>query len=83
MVFFYLLTKTIFLEVAMIIRPNVELKIHLFNRRISQRELAFGTGIDETLISKAIRYGQSTEEMREAISRFLGVGKKELFPWDD
>jgi hypothetical protein len=67
----------------MIIRPNAELKIHLFNRRISQRELAFGTGIDEAQISKAIRYGQSTEEMREEISRFLGVGKKELFPWED
>ncbi len=67
----------------MVIRPNTKLKLHLFERGISQRQLAFGTEIDEAMISKAIRYGQSNREMREKISRFLDVDKKELFPWED
>jgi transcriptional regulator with XRE-family HTH domain len=67
----------------MVIKPNTKLKMLLFKEGITQRKLAFAIGIDEAQISKAIRYGQSTEEMREAISRFLGIGKKELFPWDD
>ena len=64
----------------MVIKPNTKLKMLLFKEGITQRKLAFAIGIDEAQISKAIRYGQSTEEMREAISRFLGIGKKELFP---
>jgi transcriptional regulator with XRE-family HTH domain len=67
----------------MVIKTNTKLKMLLFKEGITQRKLAFAIGIDEAQISKAIRYGQSTEEMREAISRFLGIGKKELFPWDD
>ncbi len=67
----------------MVIKPNTKLKMLLFKKGITQRKLAFATGIDEAQISKAIRYGQSTKEMREEISRFLDVGKKELFPWDD
>ena len=67
----------------MVTKPNTKLKMLLFEKGITQRRLAFATGIDEAQISKAIRYNQSTEEMRDEISRFLGVGKKELFPWDD
>jgi DNA-binding Xre family transcriptional regulator len=67
----------------MVNKPNIKLKIILFERRISQRELAFATEIDEAQVSKLIRYGQSTAEARAKICRFLGVGKKELFPWDD
>ena len=51
----------------MIIRPNIDLKIHLFKKGITQRDLAFGTEIDEALISKAIKFGVCTEEMREKI----------------
>ena len=67
----------------MVIRPNTKLKIHLFEKGISQRQLAFGTEIDEAMISKAIRYGQSNREMRDKISEYLNVDKKELFPWED
>jgi DNA-binding Xre family transcriptional regulator len=66
----------------MVIRPNTKLKMHLFERGISQRELAFGTEIDETQISKAIKYGQTNEKMREKICQFLDADQKELFPWD-
>ena len=66
----------------MVIRPNTELKMYLFKKGITQRELAFGTNIDESLISKAVKHGQSTVEMREKISRFLDVDQKEVFPWD-
>lgn len=66
----------------MVVRPNTELKMHLFKKGITQRQLAFGTDIDESLISKAVKYGQSTPEMREKISRFLNVDRKEIFPWD-
>jgi hypothetical protein len=67
----------------MILRPNTNLKLHLFENGISQRELAFGTEIDEAQISKVIKYGQSNEKIREKISRFLKISKKELFPWDE
>ncbi len=67
----------------MVIRPNTKLTLYLFEKGISQRKLAFGTEIDEVQLSKAIKYGQTTEEMREKISRFLSVDKKELFPWDE
>jgi len=66
----------------MSIKPNTKLKILLFRKGISQRELAFGTGIDESQISKAVKYGQTTEEMREKICRFLKMDIKELFPWE-
>jgi hypothetical protein len=66
----------------MIARPNSKLKLYLFERGISQRQLAFGTDIDEAQISKAIKYGQTNEQMREKICRFLNVDQKELFPWD-
>lgn len=66
----------------MVVRPNTELKMLLFKKGITQRQLAFGTDIDESLISKAVKYGQSTSEMREKISRFLSVDQKEIFPWD-
>jgi transcriptional regulator with XRE-family HTH domain len=63
--------------------PNTKLKMFLFEKGISQRELAFATRIDEAQISKAIKYGQSNEEMRKKICRFLKVDKDELFPWDE
>ena len=66
----------------MVVRHNTELKMYLFRKSITQRQLAFGTDIDESLISKAVKYGQSTPEMREKITRFLNVDKREVFPWD-
>lgn len=67
----------------MVVRPNKELKMHLFEKGITQRQLSFGTGIDESLVSKAVKYGQSTPEIREKISQFLNVSKREVFPWED
>ena len=74
--------QILFLEALMVIKPNKELKMYLFEKGITQRQLSFGTNIDEALISKAVKYGQSTPGMREKISRFLNVDQKELFPWD-
>jgi len=65
------------------IHQNGKLKFILFEKGISQRELAFNTKIDEAQISKAIRYGQSTPEMRKKVCAFLKVSPKDLFPWDE
>ena len=66
----------------MVVRPNSNLKMVLFERGLTQRQLSFATEIDESLISKAIRYGQSTPEMRRSVSDYLGADERELFPWD-
>ena len=63
-------------------RPNIELKVFLLKKSISQRRLSFGTEIDEALISKAIKYGLSTAGMREKICEYLCVTEKDIFPWD-
>ena len=55
------------------IYPNVKLKVLLFERGISQKKLAFLTGIDPPRISDAIRYGVTTPELRKQISKALGV----------
>jgi transcriptional regulator with XRE-family HTH domain len=60
-------------------KPNIKLKTILFSRGITQRQLAFGTGIDEGLISKAARYNMTTAEMRESIADFLDVPINEIF----
>jgi hypothetical protein len=59
--------------------PNVNLKMHLFKKGMSQRKLAFGTGIDEGQISKLIRYGIGTPEIRDSVSDYLNVPQGELF----
>lgn len=61
-------------------RPNAKLKMFLFQHGLTQRQLAFGAGIDEARISKAIRYGISTPEMRDRICDFLGAPRNQLFP---
>jgi hypothetical protein len=58
---------------------NIKLKTILFRRGITQRQLAWGTRIDEGLISKAVRYNMTTAEMRERIADFLDVSVNELF----
>lgn len=59
--------------------PNIKLKTILFERGMTQRQLAWGTGIDEGLISKAARYNMTTAEMRERIADFLDMKQEELF----
>ena len=59
---------------------NIHLKVALMKRGLSQRDLAFGTEIDESRISKIIRgYEQPTPEMKQAISKFLGMDEGVLF----
>ena len=59
--------------------PNIKLKTILFKRGMTQRELSWGTEIDEGLISKAVRYNMTTAEMRERIADFLDVAQDEIF----
>lgn len=59
--------------------PNIRLKIFLLENKLSQRDLAFGTGISEDRISQAIRYGKTNPEIREKISKFLRMPESELF----
>jgi transcriptional regulator with XRE-family HTH domain len=61
-------------------KPNIRLKIILLENNLRQRDLAFGTGISEDRISQAIRYSKTNSEIREKISRFLGIPEAELFP---
>ena len=61
-------------------RANVKLKTLLLEKGITQRELAWGTGIDEGLMSKAVRHNMTTSEIRERIADFLGVDQKQIFP---
>lgn len=62
------------------IKPNSKLKMVLFQRGITQRQLAFGTSYDESRISKVIKgYEKPTPEMKKAISEYLGMAVEELF----
>jgi len=67
----------------MIGKANIQLKMVLFQRGMTQRELAWGTRIDEGLISKAVRYRMDTAEMRERIADFLGVNQSDIFTLPD
>jgi len=60
-------------------KANIKLKTILFQRNMTQRQLSWGTGIDEGLISKAVRYNMITAEMRERIADFLDMNQEELF----
>jgi transcriptional regulator with XRE-family HTH domain len=62
------------------IKPNVKLKLLLFEREISQKKLAFLAGIEPPRISDAIRYGVTTPALRKKISRALGVKEEAIFP---
>ncbi len=62
-------------------KSNVKLKTVLFERGITQRELAFGSKIDEPRLSSIIRgWEQPTPEMQDSIADFLELPVDELFP---
>jgi transcriptional regulator with XRE-family HTH domain len=62
------------------INPNIKLKTMLFEKGITQRDLAFGSNIDESRISKIIKgYEKATSDMKEAISEYLGIDLDEIF----
>jgi DNA-binding Xre family transcriptional regulator len=60
-------------------RPNVKLKTILLERGITQRELAWEAGLDEALVSKAVRHNRTTADIRERIADFLDVDQNEIF----
>jgi len=59
--------------------PNIKLKTLLYQRGITQRQLAFGTEIDEGQISKAVKHNITTAEIREQVADFLDVNQDEIF----
>jgi len=62
------------------IKPNIKLKTVLFKKDITQRNLAFGSNIDESRISRIIKgYEIPTSEMKESIAAFLETEIEELF----
>ena len=63
----------------MISKPNKKLKLLLFERNISQRQLAFGSGVHETDISKAVKHGIISREAKCKISDYLQIEPEECF----
>ena len=62
------------------VKPNLKLKMLLFQKGMTQRQLALGIGINEPRISNIIKgYEMPTSEIKEAISEFLGVLENEYF----
>ena len=59
--------------------PNIKLKTLLYKRGMTQRELSFGTGVDEGAISKAAKHGISTAEIRERVADFLNLNQSDIF----
>ena len=61
--------------------PNLALKTFLFRRGVTQRTLAFETGINEARLSKIIRgYEKPNKEMKGKIADFLCCTEEEIFP---
>ena len=63
----------------MISKPNKKLKIILFERNISQRQLAFGSDVHETDISKAVKHGIVSKEAKYKISNYLQIEPGKCF----
>jgi hypothetical protein len=63
----------------MISKPNKKLKLILFERNISQRQLAFGSDVHETDISKAVKHGIISKEAKCKISDYLQIEPEECF----
>lgn len=60
-------------------KPNIKLKTLLLEKGMTQRDLAYATGLDEGTVSKAIRHSITTPEIREAIGDYLDVEQSEIF----
>ena len=63
----------------MISQPNKKLKLILFERNISQRQLAFGSDVHETDISKAVKHGIVSKEAKYKISNYLKIELGDCF----
>ena len=67
----------------MTILPNIKLKVALMKKGLRQIDLAFGTQIDPSRISRIIRgYEVPKWEMKRDISKFLGLQIEEIFEDD-
>lgn len=61
-------------------KPNIKLKAILFGYGLTQRDLAFSTGINESRISKIIRgYEIPTPEIKRVIAQCLKTKPEEIF----
>ncbi len=60
-------------------RPNETLKMLLFKKQISQRQLAFETDIPESRISTLIKYGIGTPDIEKKVASYLDVNPSEVF----
>ena len=61
-------------------RINEKLKLALWKRKISQRELAFLLGVHEARVSKIIRgFEQPSNEIKNDIAKILEMDVDELF----
>ena len=58
--------------------PNIKLKTLLYKRGTTQRQVAFGTEIDEGQISKAVKHNISTADKKEIIADFLDVNQSDI-----
>ena len=63
----------------MISQPNKKLKMILFERNISQRQIAFGSDVHETDISKAVKHGIISKEAMYKISNYLQIEPGKCF----
>lgn len=60
--------------------PNIKLKTILISRGVTQRELSFSIGLDESRLSRIVRgYEKPTPEVQEAIAEFFDLPEEELF----
>lgn len=62
------------------VSPNFKLKLALITQGKTQRDLAFGTEINESTMSKIVRgYETPTPQVKQKIAAFLGRSSEELF----
>ena len=60
-------------------KTNTKLKIILAQRELTQRDLAFATGLSEATVSTTIKHGVATWETSKVIAEWLGVEESEIF----
>ena len=60
-------------------RLNEKLKMLLLRRGITQRQVAFATGVDEASLSKLIRYDMGSSDIKERIAAYFKMDQVELF----
>lgn len=60
--------------------PNIRLKSLLLACGVTQRDLSFSIGLDESRLSRIIRgYERATPEIQQAIAEFFKLDLDEIF----